>query len=163
MWDYWMKIEYSSDEETIPIQKKWAISSGKGELRYDFKYKHILMLNQIVSVDILTEENKKHVLGTITGAGVGLVVLGPLGAVVGLLTGGNKKEVAIAVKLKDGRHFIARCNNKTYTMLLPYVAKNTESISEDTKECPMCAETVKAKAKICRFCRHVFDDVDVSE
>ena len=23
---------------------------------------------------------------------------------------------------------------------------------KDTKECPMCAETVKAKAKICRFC-----------
>ena len=28
---------------------------------------------------------------------------------------------------------------------------------KDTKECPMCAETVKAKAKICRFCRHEFE------
>jgi len=30
---------------------------------------------------------------------------------------------------------------------------------DDTKICPMCAETVKAKAKICRFCRHEFQDV----
>ena len=28
---------------------------------------------------------------------------------------------------------------------------------KDTKECPMCAETVKAKAKICRFCSHEFE------
>ena len=28
---------------------------------------------------------------------------------------------------------------------------------QDTKECPMCAETVKAKAIICRFCRHEFE------
>ena len=27
----------------------------------------------------------------------------------------------------------------------------------DTKECPMCAETVKAKAKICRFCNYRFE------
>ena len=32
-----------------------------------------------------------------------------------------------------------------------------EIVKSDTKECPMCAETVKQKAKICRFCRHEFD------
>ena len=32
-----------------------------------------------------------------------------------------------------------------------------EIIKSETKECPMCAETVKQKAKICRFCRHEFD------
>lgn len=31
-----------------------------------------------------------------------------------------------------------------------------ENIAED-KECPMCAETVKAKACICRYCGHKFD------
>jgi len=30
--------------------------------------------------------------------------------------------------------------------------------SSEEKECPMCAEMVKAKAKICRFCRHEFVD-----
>lgn len=32
-----------------------------------------------------------------------------------------------------------------------------EIIKSDSKECPMCAETVKQKAKICRFCRYEFD------
>jgi len=30
--------------------------------------------------------------------------------------------------------------------------------ASNDKECPMCAETVKAKAKICRFCRYEFVD-----
>ena len=29
-----------------------------------------------------------------------------------------------------------------------------------TKVCPMCAETVKAQARICRFCRHSFDEAE---
>ena len=33
---------------------------------------------------------------------------------------------------------------------------------KDTKECPMCAETVKAKAKICRFCRHEFETEEIN-
>lgn len=28
----------------------------------------------------------------------------------------------------------------------------------DTKECPQCAEIVKAKAKICRFCNYKFEE-----
>jgi len=154
MWNYWLKMEYTSDEESIPKWKQWAKISD--ELRYDNEKYKIIDLNSILSLDVLTEENKKHVLGTLTGAGVGLVVLGPLGAAIGLLTGGNKKEVSIAVKLKDGRHFIARCTTKTYTMLIPYADKNKETIEQGTKECPMCAETIKEKAKICRFCNYEF-------
>jgi len=30
--------------------------------------------------------------------------------------------------------------------------------SADTKICPDCAETVKAKARKCRFCGHIFED-----
>lgn len=30
--------------------------------------------------------------------------------------------------------------------------------SNDTKECPQCAEIVKARAKICRFCNYKFEE-----
>lgn len=33
----------------------------------------------------------------------------------------------------------------------------------ETKECPMCAEVVKSRAKICRFCRYVFDNTNISK
>lgn len=33
-------------------------------------------------------------------------------------------------------------------------AEETEEV--ETKECPKCAETVKAKAAVCRFCGHDF-------
>lgn len=34
-------------------------------------------------------------------------------------------------------------------------SENNEKIISDTKECPYCAETIKVKAKICRFCNRV--------
>lgn len=30
--------------------------------------------------------------------------------------------------------------------------------ADDMKVCPMCAESVRAAAKICRYCRHDFED-----
>ena len=31
------------------------------------------------------------------------------------------------------------------------------AVSRDTKTCPDCAETIKAGAKVCRFCNHGFE------
>lgn len=36
--------------------------------------------------------------------------------------------------------------------------KQYNNSNDDTKECPQCAEVVKAKAKICRFCNHKFEE-----
>jgi hypothetical protein len=38
----------------------------------------------------------------------------------------------------------------------PQPVRLVEALSEATKTCPQCAETVKAAAKICRFCRYEF-------
>jgi hypothetical protein len=171
MWHYWLKIEQSSNTSTMPTRKQWSKIGDK--LKYDGKNKHVINLKSIQSLDIITEENKKKVLGTVLGSGVGMALLGPLGAIAGLLIGGNKSLVNMLITLEGGEYFVATCTTKTHLMLLPYTIKSppkekllikvkrpkrekTHSIVDDTKKCPMCAETIKEKAKICRFCRHEF-------
>ncbi len=54
-------------------------------------------------------------LAGIAGWGfVGLVVLGPLGAIGGMLLGGNKKQVSFTAELDDGRKFMAVTDSKTW-------------------------------------------------
>jgi Uncharacterised protein family UPF0547 len=45
---------------------------------------------------------------------------------------------------------------------MPALAATAETVepaaASDTKTCPACAETVKAAARVCRFCGHQFED-----
>jgi len=71
----------------------------------------------IERIEIMTEEKAKSFLGS---AGLGIVgglVFGPIGALAGILAGGNKREVCFACYLKDGRKFMAITDPKTYQKL----------------------------------------------
>jgi len=182
MHNHKLKMAYSSNENIIPTSKEW--SKWGDEIWFNSKKNYIIDLNTITTIDIITEENKKQVAGTFAGAAAGMLLLGPLGAIGGLLLGGNKKLVNIAVALNNGNSFVATCTTKTHLDLLQYagrggtpisqepkavkrksiaVKKKPEKIINDTKECPVCAETIKVKAKMCRYCRHEFTDEEVQK
>ncbi len=114
--------------------------------------------------------------GRIAGGILGAVVAGPLGAVAGLMTGGKKTidKTEVYCSLNDGRGFKAVCSRESAAALKAAVLtaqrlnssinvqrvgneKKRKDPVEQTKDCPQCAETVKLKAKICRFCNHVFE------
>ena len=74
--------------------------------------------DNIEKVELITEENQKKFLGA---AGLGLaggLLLGPVGAIAGLLAGGRSKEVCFACYLKDGRKFLAKGDTKIYQAVL---------------------------------------------
>lgn len=76
-----------------------------------------ILNNNIERVELMTEEKAKSFLGA-AGLGIaGAIVLGLLGAVAGLLAGGNKKEICFACYLKDGKKFMAVADAKTYQKL----------------------------------------------
>ena len=77
------------------------------------------LLKEVVqSVEVMTEENKKHFLGKAAWGVVGLAALGPLGAIAGLFLGGNKKEICFICTLKNGKSFMATADSRVYQQLL---------------------------------------------
>lgn len=74
----------------------------------------INLLEDVDNIEQLNEEKVKKLAGTAGWGIAGGVLLGPLGAIGGILLGGNKKEVAFACYLKDGRKFMATTDGKTW-------------------------------------------------
>ncbi len=85
-------------------------SMWKGET-YNFK-------TDVESLDQLTEEKVKKLGGTAAWGVAGAVLLGPLGAIGGMLVGGNKTEVAFTCNLKDGQKFMATTDSKTWQKIM---------------------------------------------
>ncbi len=76
-----------------------------------------LSLNRLASVQIATEDKVKKMSGSFGWGAVGLIALGPLGALAGVLAGGNKKEVTFIADFRDGRQILASTDGKTFTKI----------------------------------------------
>ena len=62
-------------------------------------------------------------------------------------------------ELEESQRKSRRNDEITRLKRLAGVSVAAPAVQADTKECPQCAEEVKIKAKICRFCRYEFPDV----
>lgn len=77
----------------------------------------VVLIGQIASVAIATEEEVKRTGGTIGWGLVGAAALGPVGMLAGLLLGGKGKDVTFILQLKDGKKMLATTDAKTFTKI----------------------------------------------
>lgn len=82
-----------------------------------FKSDDYDLKDKIIKCEHVTEENKNKVLAKAGWATLGAVALGPFGLLAGLLMGGKTKNIVVAIKLLDGREFLAECDMETYKKL----------------------------------------------
>ena len=89
---------------------------GGGRLIKSFGNDKIELANS--TIEKLTEEKVKKLAGTAGWGITGGILLGPLGAIGGILLGGNKQQVSFACNLSDGRKFIGITDSKTYAKIV---------------------------------------------
>lgn len=82
------------------------------------KGESIDLKTQTESIEPLNAEKVKKLAGTAGWGIAGAALLGPLGAIGGMLLGGNKTEVAFSCTLKDGRQFMATTDGKTWQKIM---------------------------------------------
>lgn len=85
---------------------------------HPWKGETINLGQELERIELLDEEKVKKLAGTAGWGVAGAVLLGPIGAIGGILIGGNKKEVAFAAYLKDGRKFMATTDGGTWKKLM---------------------------------------------
>jgi len=78
---------------------------------------NVTVNGRVASIELVTEQNKKKFIGAAGWGIVGALALGPLGALAGLLAGGNKKQICFACELKDGKRFMGVADAKVYQLL----------------------------------------------
>lgn len=95
---------------------------SKGGERLDFG-------NMLASVEQVNEEKLKTIAGTAGWGLAGAALLGPIGAIGGMLIGGNKKEITFVGYMKpgsrfdEGEKFLAVTDAKTFQKLLAITFK----------------------------------------
>jgi len=147
------------------------------------KFKSISVIGEEVSES--QQITRKEPIGRVAGGILGYGLLGPAGAVLGTLMGGNKNSSnnapvisilkTINCELLDGRTFIAIGNSTAVAELsrlvainqagnkqIANVSKDQDTDNMDRIECPRCAEWIKKKASICRFCGFEINQISIT-
>lgn len=73
-----------------------------------------LLLKDIESVDIATEESVKRIGGAVGWGVVGGALLGPVGLLAGLLAGGRSKDITFVAKTKEGKKFLGTTDSASF-------------------------------------------------
>jgi hypothetical protein len=75
-------------------------------------------VNDIDTIEIITDDMVKGGMGKVGSAAVGTLLLGPLGLIAGAIIGGKqKKEITFVVEFSDGKSFIASSDVPTFQKL----------------------------------------------
>lgn len=111
------------------LNKPVGQAGGKAYLVLGFG--KILDLNHetVESYEMITEEQRKSVSSGLLRGAAGVVLLGPVGAVVGL-TAKNKGTYLVVIKFKDGKNSLLEIDEKIFRTLTAvlYVFNTEEKI-----------------------------------
>lgn len=106
---------------TIPQTAKLSKHNGIDVITYTDKinrtFAYIELPGNILNITQITEENKSSFLGKAGWGIVGGLALGGIGALAGVLAGGNKKEVTIALEMKTGEKIMVTVDPVTLKFL----------------------------------------------
>ncbi len=83
----------------------------------------VVALDDLVQIDLASEENVKKIGGTLGWGAAGALVLGPVGLLAGLLLGGKKTEVTFVAKFKGELKMLGSTDSKTYKIMMAKVFK----------------------------------------
>ncbi len=78
----------------------------------------LVPLDQIESADPITQENQSSILGKLGWGTAGGIALGPIGLLAGVLGGGNRSTMLMAIKFKDGRKVLLQGKSSEMKTLL---------------------------------------------
>lgn len=74
--------------------------------------------DEVVSIEIVTEQNCTSILKKVGWGLVGSAVLGPVGLLAGVLGGGNRNEKVVAIEFADGKRALLQCDAKSYDNMM---------------------------------------------
>jgi len=96
----------------------------------------------VLNVTLMTEEKIKKVAGTAGWGLAGAALLGPIGAIGGMLLGGNKTESSFLCETHEGDKFLGITDVKVFQQL---VAASMSSAYTDKRELNMTLGEMKER------------------